>query len=81
MRVDDGDCIDIENTSLQVLFTPGHTSDSYCFRMEDRIFTGDTLLIRGTGRTDFQHGNPHDAYNSLFDKISLFKTAIETVNF
>ena len=69
MRVDDGDCIDIENTSLQVLFTPGHTSDSYCFRMEDRIFTGDTLLIRGTGRTDFQHGNPHDAYNSLFGKI------------
>ena len=69
MRVDDGDSIDIENISLQVLYTPGHTSDSYCFRMEDRIFTGDTLLIRGTGRTDFQHGNPHDAYNSLFGKI------------
>jgi sulfur dioxygenase len=69
MRVDDGDSIDIENISLQVLYTPGHTSDSYCFKMNDRIFTGDTLLIRGTGRTDFQHGSPHDAYNSLFRKI------------
>ena len=69
MRVDDGDNIDIENISLQVLDTPGHTSDSYCFKMKDRIFTGDTLLIRGTGRTDFQLGSPHDAYNSLFGKI------------
>jgi sulfur dioxygenase len=69
MRVDDGDNIDIENISLQVLYTPGHTLDSYCFKMKDRIFTGDTLLIRGTGRTDFQLGNPHDAYNSLFEKI------------
>ena len=69
MRVDDGDNINIENISLQVLYTPGHTLDSYCFKMEDRIFTGDTLLIRGTGRTDFQLGNPHDAYSSLFKKI------------
>jgi glyoxylase-like metal-dependent hydrolase (beta-lactamase superfamily II)/rhodanese-related sulfurtransferase len=69
MRVEDGDTIDIENISLQVLYTPGHTSDSYCFKMKDRIFTGDTLLIRGTGRTDFQLGNPRDAYNSLFKKI------------
>lgn len=69
MRVDDGDTIDIENISLQVLFTPGHTSDSYCFKMENRIFTGDTLLIRSTGRTDFQLGNPLEAYNSLFGKI------------
>ena len=69
MRVDDGDNIEIEHISLQVLYTPGHTSDSYCFKMDDCIFTGDTLLIRGTGRTDFQLGNPHDAYNSLFKKI------------
>ena len=69
MRVDDGDNIDIEDISLQVLYTPGHTSDSYCFKMKDCIFTGDTLLIRGTGRTDFQLGNPYDAYHSLFSKI------------
>jgi len=69
MRVDDGDTIDIENISLKVLYTPGHTDDSYCFYMNDRVFTGDTLLIRGTGRTDFQHGDPRDAYHSLFDKV------------
>lgn len=69
MRVDDGDSIEIENVSMRVLYTPGHTSDSYCFHMEDRIFTGDTLLIRGTGRTDFQNGSPKDAYDSLFNKV------------
>jgi len=69
MRVDDGDCIDIENISLRVLYTPGHTDDSYCFVMDDRVFTGDTLLIRGTGRTDFQHGDSRAAYDSLFNKV------------
>ena len=51
------------------MYTPGHTDCSYSFLMNDRIFTGDTLLINSTGRTDFQNGNSHDAYNSLFDKI------------
>lgn len=69
MRVDDGDTIEIETISMNVLYTPGHTSDSYCFYMKDRIFTGDTLLIRGTGRTDFQHGSARDAYRSLFGKV------------
>jgi len=69
MRVDDGDTIDIENISLRVLYTPGHTDDSYCYAMGDRVFTGDTLLIRGTGRTDFQNGDPEAAYHSLFDKV------------
>ncbi len=69
MRVDDGDTIDIENISLGVLYTPGHTDDSYTFTLPDRIFTGDTLLIRGTGRTDFQQGDSIAAYHSLFDKI------------
>lgn len=69
MRVDEGDSIDIETISLNVLYTPGHTNDSYCFYMNDRIFTGDTLLIRGTGRTDFQGGSARDAYNSLFEKV------------
>ena len=58
MRVSDGDPIDIEGVSLTALHTPGHTDDSYCLLMRDRVFTGDTLLIRGTGRTDFQDGDP-----------------------
>ena len=45
---------------LRALFTPGHTDDSYCFILKDKIFTGDTLLIGGTGRTDFQNGNAED---------------------
>ena len=57
MRVSDGDKIDIEGLSLDVLYTPGHTDDSYSFILPDRVFTGDTLLIRGTGRTDFQNGD------------------------
>jgi sulfur dioxygenase len=69
MRVEDGDTIDIENISLGVLYTPGHTDDSYSYVLPDRIFTGDTLLIRGTGRTDFQNGDAKAAYRSLFDKI------------
>ena len=69
MRVADGDSIDIEGISLRVMYTPGHTDDSCCFVLEDRVFTGDTLLIRGTGRTDFQNGDPRDQYHSIFDKL------------
>jgi sulfur dioxygenase len=69
MRVAEGDTIDIENVSLRVLYTPGHTDDSYSYVMGDRVFTGDTMLIRGTGRTDFQNGDAHAAYHSLFDKL------------
>jgi glyoxylase-like metal-dependent hydrolase (beta-lactamase superfamily II)/rhodanese-related sulfurtransferase len=69
MRVKDGDAIEIEGLALSALHTPGHTVDSYSFRMEDRVFTGDTLLIRGTGRTDFQGGSARAQYASLFDKL------------
>jgi sulfur dioxygenase len=69
IRVSDGDAIEIEGVSLRALYTPGHTDDSYCYRMDDRVFTGDTLLIRGTGRTDFQNGDSHAAYDSLFNKL------------
>ncbi|MCH8926174.1 MAG: MBL fold metallo-hydrolase [Proteobacteria bacterium] len=68
-RVSDGERIDIEGLSLTALYTPGHTDDSYCFLMDDRVFTGDTLFIRGTGRTDFQHGDSHAGYASIFDKL------------
>jgi sulfur dioxygenase len=69
MRVDDGDVIEVDNIRLDVLYTPGHTDDSYCFKMPGMVFTGDTLLIRGTGRTDFQHGNSRAGYQSIFSKL------------
>jgi len=69
MRIEDGERIEVAEIQLTALYTPGHTADSYCFLMDDRVFTGDTLLIRGTGRTDFQNGDPHAAYNSLFVKL------------
>jgi sulfur dioxygenase len=69
MRVTEGDKLTIEGLSLDVLYTPGHTDDSYSFVMGDRVFTGDTLLIRGTGRTDFQNGCALAQYDSLFGKL------------
>jgi glyoxylase-like metal-dependent hydrolase (beta-lactamase superfamily II)/rhodanese-related sulfurtransferase len=69
MRLAEGDKLAIEGVSLDVLYTPGHTDDSYSFVMGDRVFTGDTLLIRGTGRTDFQNGDPRMQYESLFGKL------------
>jgi len=69
MHVKDNEKISIENIKLTALYTPGHTNDSYSFLMNDRVFTGDTLLIKGTGRTDFQNGNPYDQYDSLFDRL------------
>ena len=69
IRVKDNEKIKIENIELISMYTPGHTDCSYSFLMKDRIFTGDTLLINGTGRTDFQNGNPIDQYDSLFNCI------------
>ena len=69
MKVSDDEDIKIEGIVLKALFTPGHTSESFSFLMKDRVFTGDTLLIKGTGRTDFQNGNPYDSYNSIFNRL------------
>jgi len=69
VKVKDNEKIKIENIELISMYTPGHTDCSYSFLMNDRIFTGDTLLINGTGRTDFQNGDPIKQYHSLFDKI------------
>jgi rhodanese-related sulfurtransferase len=69
MRLAEGDKLTIEGLALDVLYTPGHTDDSYSFLMRDRVFTGDTLLIRGTGRTDFQNGDPRAQYESIFNKL------------
>ena len=79
MRVADGDKVMIEGLSLDVMYTPGHTDDSYSYLMGDRVFTGDTLLIRGTGRTDFQNGSARSQYDSIFNR--LLKLPEETMVF
>ena len=79
MRVTEGDKVMIEGLSLDVMYTPGHTDDSYSYLMGDRVFTGDTLLIRGTGRTDFQNGSARAQYDSIFNR--LLKLPDETMVF
>lgn len=79
MRLAEGDKLTVEGVSLDVLYTPGHTDDSYSYVMRDRVFSGDTLLIRGTGRTDFQNGDPRAQYDSIFNK--LLKLPEETLLF
>ena len=69
VRVSEGDRVGLEGINLEVLYTPGHTDDSYSYLLQDRVFTGDTLLIRGTGRTDFQNGDAAAQYDSLFNKL------------
>src|SRR5689334_1174202 len=69
MRLAEGDRLTVEGVSMDVLYTPGHTDDSYSFVMGDRVFTGDTLLIRGTGRTDFQNGDARAQYDSIFNRL------------
>ena len=69
IKVKEDDKIEIDKIELKTIYTPGHTDCSYSFLMNDRVFTGDTLLINGTGRTDFQSGNAKDQYNSVFKKL------------
>ena len=68
-KISDGERLRVDGLELRALHTPGHTDDSYSFVMNDRVFTGDTLLIRGTGRTDFQNGDAGAQYESLFGKL------------
>ena len=69
IKVKDGEIIEIDNLKIKSLYTPGHTSDSYSFLLDNYLFSGDTLLINGTGRTDFQNGSSREAYNSIFNKL------------
>lgn len=68
-RFKDGDTLVLGKLAITALYTPGHTDDSYSFVMNDRVFTGDTLLIRGTGRTDFQNGDAGVQYDSIFERL------------
>ncbi len=69
VKLKDEENVNIENIELKAIYTPGHTDCSFSYVMNDRVFTGDTLLINGTGRTDFQNGSAYDAYESLFGKL------------
>ena len=69
IKVKDEETIKVGDLNIKAIYTPGHTSDSYSFLMNDRIFSGDTLLINGTGRTDFQNGSSEDSYESIFNRL------------
>jgi sulfur dioxygenase len=77
IKVKNDEIIKIDELKIKAIYTPGHTSDSYSFLMDNSLFSGDTLLINGTGRTDFQNGNAKDAYHSIFNK--LLKLPEETI--
>ena len=77
IKVKEDEIIKIDELKIKTIYTPGHTSDSYSFLMNNLLFSGDTLLINGTGRTDFQNGNAKDAYHSIFNK--LLKLPEETI--
>ena len=69
IKVKDDEIIKLDQLQIKALHTPGHTSDSFSFLMDNYLFSGDTLLINGTGRTDFQNGSSTDAYNSIFNRL------------
>ena len=69
IKVKDEEIIKLDHLKIKALYTPGHTSDSFSFLMDNCLFSGDTLLINGTGRTDSQNGSSKDAYNSLFNRL------------
>jgi glyoxylase-like metal-dependent hydrolase (beta-lactamase superfamily II) len=69
MHVDDGEMLVVGKLRLRVMYTPGHTRDSMCLIAGDRVFTGDTLLIGGTGRTDLPTGDPEALHDSLFNRL------------
>lgn len=77
ISVDDGDAINISNTEIQVIHTPGHTPDSICFLVDKKILTGDTLFVGECGRTDLAGGNSNDLYHSLFDKLMKLEDEVE----
>jgi glyoxylase-like metal-dependent hydrolase (beta-lactamase superfamily II) len=76
LRLDDGQMLLVGDLRVTALHTPGHTRDSMCLVTADRVFTGDTLLIGGTGRTDLPTGDPDALYDSLFNKLLKLDPAL-----
>ena len=69
IKVKDNELINVDDLKIRSIYTPGHTSESYSFLLNNNLFSGDALLINGTGRTDFQNGSSKDSYHSIFDKL------------
>ena len=69
IKVKDNEAINVDGLKIRSIYTPGHTSESYSFLLNNYLFSGDALLINGTGRTDFQNGSSKDSYHSIFDKL------------
>ncbi len=69
IKVKDNEMINLDDLNIKSIHTPGHTSESYSFLLNNYLFSGDALLINGTGRTDFQNGSSKDSYHSIFDKL------------
>ena len=69
IKVKDNELINVDDLKIKSIYTPGHTSESYSFLLNNYLFSGDALLINGTGRTDFQNGSSKDSYHSIFDKL------------
>ena len=69
IKVKDNELINLDGLNIRSIYTPGHTAESYSFLLDNYLFSGDALLINGTGRTDFQNGNSKDSYHSIFDKL------------
>jgi len=69
IKVKDNELINIDGLNIRSIYTPGHTVESYSFLLDNYLFSGDALLINGTGRTDFQNGSSKDSYHSIFDKL------------
>ena len=69
VKVKDNELINLDGLNIRSIYTPGHTAESYSFLLDNYLFSGDALLINGTGRTDFQNGNSKDSYHSIFDKL------------
>ena len=69
VKVKNDEYINLDSLEIRAMYTPGHTSDSYSFLLDNCLFSGDALLINGTGRTDFQNGNAKDSYNSIFNRL------------
>ncbi len=76
LRLDDDDMLLVGKLRMRAIHTPGHTRDSMCLAVEDRVFTGDTLLIGGTGRTDLPTGDPEQLFESLFGKLLTLDPAL-----
>ena len=69
LAIEEGNSVHVGTVAIEPIYTPGHTDDHFCYRVGDRVLTGDCLLIDGCGRTDFQNGDAGELYDSIHRKL------------